>query len=414
MLAWRKKPDGFEWHEYIRTAVRHRREARRERVHAARRAAGEQMNAAGAALVAGSRAAGSAARDGTIAGVGTLALTLQAAWSLFLIAVQRVLSLLAQAVAAAMRPILAALARPNIGGPVVLAGAIALGAGIGRSRGVGLDNEAIATLAIGAVLMAALVPMLAAVRNWRLPQFPAVATRAMGPVLGLAILAGGAAWFASGGGLGNIAGVANLPLIGGKALQGRAQAVGADTLRVGSTTLRLAGIDVPEPEQRCGRAGGRGCRASAEVALSRLVSGRSVSCSISGSDSLGRSLGQCTAGDKDVAAELVRQGHVFAEEGMLSRYASQEREAKAAKAGIWSGADVERPSAFRAKSWEEAKRRAPDGCPIKGQVAGGSRTYVLPWDSDYDRLRVQKTRGERWFCSEREAVSAGFKAAQRG
>jgi hypothetical protein len=185
-------------------------------------------------------------------------------------------------------------------------------------------------------------------------------------------------------------------------------------LRVGSTTLRLAGIDVPEPEQRCGRAGGRGCRASAEVALSRLVSGRSVSCSISGSDSLGRSLGQCTAGDKDVAAELVRQGHVFAEEGMLSRYASQEREAKAAKAGIWSGADVERPSAFRAKSWEEAKRRAPDGCPIKGQVAGGSRTYVLPWDSDYDRLRVQKTRGERWFCSEREAVSAGFKAAQRG
>jgi hypothetical protein len=29
-------------------------------------------------------------------------------------------------------------------------------------------------------------------------------------------------------------------------------------------------------------------------------------------------------------------------------------------------------------------------------------------------LRVQKTRGERWFCSEREAVSAGFKAAQRG
>jgi hypothetical protein len=27
---------------------------------------------------------------------------------------------------------------------------------------------------------------------------------------------------------------------------------------------------------------------------------------------------------------------------------------------------------------------------------------------------VQKARGERWFCSEREAVSAGFKAAQRG
>ena len=413
MLAWRKKPDGFEWHEYIRTAVRHRREARRERVHAARHAAGEQMNAAGAALAAGSRAAGSAARDGTIAGVGALALTLQAAWSLFLIAVQRVLSLLAQVVAAAMRPILAALARPNIGGPVVLAGAIALGAGLGRSRGVGLDREAITTLVIGAVLMAALVPMLAAVRNWRLPHLPAIASRTVGTIAALGVLVGGAAWFASGGGLGSIAGVASLPLIGGKPLQGRANAVGADTLRIGSTTLRLAGIDAPEPEQRCGR-GGKRCGTSAEAALSRLVSGHSVRCTLSGTDNAGRSLGQCTVGDKDVAAELVRQGQVVAEDGILARYAGQEREAKAAKAGIWAGGDVERPSAFRAKSWEEAKRRAPDGCPIKGQVAGGSRTYVLPWEPDYDRLRVQKTRGERWFCSEREAVSAGFKAAQRG
>ena len=59
-------------------------------------------------------------------------------------------------------------------------------------------------------------------------------------------------------------------------------------------------------------------------------------------------------------------------------------------------------------------RRAPDGCPIKGQVTASSRTYVLPWSPDYERARVQSTRGERWFCSEQEAVAAGFKAAQRG
>jgi hypothetical protein len=92
---------------------------------------------------------------------------------------------------------------------------------------------------------------------------------------------------------------------------------------------------------------------------------------------------------------------------------SQEREARSAKAGLWSG-DVERPAAYRDKLWAEAKRRAPDGCPIKGQVAGAQRTYVLPWSPDYERARVQKTRGERWFCSEQEALAAGFKAAQRG
>jgi hypothetical protein len=114
-----------------------------------------------------------------------------------------------------------------------------------------------------------------------------------------------------------------------------------------------------------------------------------------------------------VGAELVRQGHVFADGSILARYAAQEREARAAKAGVWATGDTERPAAYRAKIWEEAKRRAPDGCPIKGQVTGTSRVYVLPWAPDYERVRVQKARGERWFCSEQEALSAGFKAAQR-
>ena len=85
---------------------------------------------------------------------------------------------------------------------------------------------------------------------------------------GLLVLVGGAAWFASGAGLGNLGSVASLSLIGGgKSLQGRAYAVGADTLRIGGTTVRLTGIDAPESEQRCGtgsqgvalRRRGRGC-----------------------------------------------------------------------------------------------------------------------------------------------------------
>jgi endonuclease YncB( thermonuclease family) len=405
MFAWRKKPDGFEWHEYIRTAVKQRREARRERVHAARRAAGQNMNAAGAALAAGSRAAGSAARDGAVAGAGAVGLGLLNLWSL-----------LVHGLRVATRPILNAVARPNIGGPVILAGAIALGAGLGRSRGVGFDREAAMTLAIGIVLMAALVPMLAPLTSWRLPRLSALSGRAATMAAGLLVLVGGAAWFASGAGLGNLAGVANLSLIGGgKSLQGRANAMGADTLRVAGTTIKLTGIDAPESEQRCGKAARAWrCGAAAEAALSRLVSGRSVTCNLGGSDEAGRALGQCTIGDKDVGAELVRHGHVFAEGSILVRYAGQEREARAAKAGLWAAGDAERPADYRAKVWEEAKRRAPEGCPIKGQVAGASRVYVLPWAADYERVRVQKARGERWFCSEQEAVSAGFKAAQRG
>jgi endonuclease YncB( thermonuclease family) len=406
MFAWRKKSDrGFEWHQYIRTAVRARREARRERVDAARRAAGQHINAAGVALAQGSRAAGSAARDGAIAGAGALGLLVQNLWSL-----------LVHLVRTLMRPILGAVARPTIGIPVALAGAVALGATIGRYRSLGFDREAAITLIVGIVLAAALLPTLSRMTGWRLPQLPNLPGKVVAIAATLALAVAGIAWFATGGASSKLAGLtSSLPFVGGTSLQGRAYATGPDSLRIGNTVVKLSGVEAPEAEQRCGT-GARvwRCGATAEAALARLVSGRTIACSTSGEDSAGRTLGRCSYGDKDVAAELVRQGYVFADGTFLARYGSQEREARAAKAGIWSAGDVERPAAFRAKIWEEAKRRAPEGCPIKGQVTGAARTYVLPWSPEYGRLQVQKTRGERWFCSEQEAVAAGFKAAPRG
>jgi endonuclease YncB( thermonuclease family) len=401
MFAWRKKSDGgFEWHEYIRTTIKLRRDARRQRVRDARRAAGQQVHAAGAALVAGSRAAGGAVGQGARAGAGALGLGLLALWTLIVHLLGRVI-----------RPIAGLVARPNIGGPLGLAGAIAVGAGIGRSRGVGLDREALTSLVIGAVLLMSLLPILARSTTWR-PR--GMSARTAMTAVGLGLLVVGAAWFAGGGGVGKLAVVGNLPLMGGKPLEGSAYAVSGDSLRVGATTMRLTGIEAPDSEQRCGKAGRSWrCGAAAESALARLIGGRRVSCTLSGTDEAGRSLGRCTVGQKDVGAELVRQGHVFAEAGLLARYGGEEREARAAKAGLWSG-DAERPDAYRAKLWEEAKRRAPDGCPIKGQVTGSARIYVLPWSPDYDRVRIQKARGERWFCSEREALAAGFRAAQGG
>jgi endonuclease YncB( thermonuclease family) len=401
MFTWRKKSDGFEWHKYIRTTIKVRRDARRQRVVDARRAAGQQMQAAGVALVAGSRAAGGAMHQGARAGAGALGLALQAGWAFFL-----------HAIGSIVRRIAAAVAPPLIGVPVGLVGGILLGAGIGRWRGLGPDREAVVTLVIGVVLMASLLPVLGRAIAWRPPTLPA---RVTAMLAGLALLVTGAAWIGNGGGLGRLAVLSNLPLIGGsRSLHGYAYAVGSDTLRIGGTVLRLTGIDTPEAEQRCGKAGRSWrCGAAAEIALSRLVDGQRVSCALSGSDGAGHALGRCTVGRKDLGAELVRQGHLFAEGGILARYAAEEREARAAKAGMWSG-DVERPAEYRAKLWEEARRRAPDGCPIKGRVTGSARIYVLPWSPDYERARVQKSRGERWFCSEQEAVAAGFKAAQRG
>jgi endonuclease YncB( thermonuclease family) len=231
-------------------------------------------------------------------------------------------------------------------------------------------------------------------------------------------LAAGIFWFATRSGS-NLAGMTSeLPLIGGgKSLQGRATAIAGDLLRISGTTVRLAGVEAPERQQLCGAGSGNRrprCGAAAQAALSELVGGRPIACALSGTDEAGRPLATCTRDKLDINAELVRQGHVFAASGLFASYTGAEREAKAAKAGVWAGGDVLRPSDFRAKIWDEAKRRAPDGCPIKGLVTGGSRVYVLPWAADYERGRIQKTRGERWFCSEEEARAAGWKPAPRG
>jgi endonuclease YncB( thermonuclease family) len=340
----RKKPEGgFEWHEYIRTTIRLRRDKRRQKVEDARRAAGQQMKAAGVALAAGSRAAGGAAVHGARAGAGALGLLLQGA-----------ASVVAHLVRSIVRPVAGLVARPNIGVPVALAGALVLGAGIGRARAIGVDAEAAMTLLAGAVLSLSLLPMLARLTAWRPPR---IAPRAAAAAAGLAVLTGGAAWLAGGGGSRSLAILDRLPLIGsGKPLDGYAHAVGADSLRISNTVVRLSDVEAPEPEQRCGKAGRTWrCAAAAEFALARLVNGRRVSCALSGNDTSGRALARCTVGRKDVGAELVRQGHVFAEGVLLPRYGGEEGAARAAKAGLWSG-EIERPAAYRAKATRKVAR----------------------------------------------------------
>jgi endonuclease YncB( thermonuclease family) len=288
------------------------------------------------------------------------------------------------------------------------ASAMALGVGIGRYRGAGLDGEVIVMVTIGCVLMATLLPMSLQRLTGRFPRVAGLPARVALAAAAGAVLASGTVWFAYLGTSG-FAGIG-----GGKEVVGRASAVAGDLLKVGGTTVRLSGIDVPERDQRCGKDNNRWrCAEAAQSALLKVVSGRAVRCRLWGTDEGGRPLGFCSIDSVDINAELVRQGYAFAQVGLFARYGAQEREARNAKAGMWIG-DAQRPAEIRAKAWEEAKRRAPDGCPIKGQMTSGERVYLLPGTPDYDRVRVVTSRGDRWFCSEQDAASAGFKAAQRG
>ena len=55
------------------------------------------------------------------------------------------------------------------------------------------------------------------------------------------------------------------------------------------------------------------------------------------------------------------------------------------------------------------------GCKIKGNIsiATGNKVYHVPGAEDYDSTLIDPGRGERWFCTESEAIANGWHKAPR-
>ena len=52
----------------------------------------------------------------------------------------------------------------------------------------------------------------------------------------------------------------------------------------------------------------------------------------------------------------------------------------------------------------------PPGCTIKGNISvSGKRIYHLETQASFPGIRIQVAKGERWFCSEAEAIDNGFR-----
>ena len=108
-----------------------------------------------------------------------------------------------------------------------------------------------------------------------------------------------------------------------------------DTVKVSSLAVRLAGVEAPDRSQTCLKPGNRrwDCSAAARDALSKLVRGKRITCTLTGDDAAGIRAGNCrTSTGTDIAAELVRNGHVFAASGFFAAYSNEETEARTAPA----------------------------------------------------------------------------------
>ena len=197
-------------------------------------------------------------------------------------------------------------------------------------------------------------------------------------------------------------------------ISGEVSIFDGDTLEIGPVLLRLHGIDAPENGQKCTtRDGGAWrCGAAASARMANFISGKALDCNPLDRDPYGRIIARCTADGVDLGALMVREGLAWAFLEYSMDYAEMETAARDAGLNVWQ-AETQTPWDYRNDKWNRAVEARPDGCPIKGNIGAGKvKIYHTPWSPNYGTTKIDETKDEVWFCTEAEALAAGW-VAQR-
>jgi len=221
----------------------------------------------------------------------------------------------------------------------------------------------------------------------------------------------------------------------GEGVTGVPQIVDGDTVYIGEHKIRLNGIDAPETDQVCLDAAGQPsrCGISAKEELERHFGGRQVKCELGDKDRYRRSLGDCHLGPESMSRWLVRNGWALAFRRYSGEFIADEDHARERKAGLWAGAFIA-PWDWRHRNGHtivlgavavphDAQRKLlapanlsepPDSrCVIKANMKrDGECIYHVPGGQSYNRLRMDRAKARRWFCSPAEAEAAGCRRSK--
>lgn len=211
---------------------------------------------------------------------------------------------------------------------------------------------------------------------------------------------------------------------------GSARVVDGDSLEMPGARIRLFGIDAPEGRQTCQRNGSAWqCGREAADQLTSVIGDRPVVCEQQDRDRYGRMVAICSVGDIDLSRAMIQAGMAVALPQFTDAYVVDEARAKSFKLGLWAS-QFDMPAAYRAanpaiapasppppkqlvvpRQSHAPQWRAPepysDGCVIKGnRNRKGQWIYHLPGMPYYEA-----TRPEEVFCTEAQAVAAGYRRA---
>src|ERR1700716_1925750 len=211
-------------------------------------------------------------------------------------------------------------------------------------------------------------------------------------------------------------------------IEGRAKPVDGNSFNI---EIRIFGIDAPEPGQTCKDAQGLSyaCGRIARDAMAELLKGRTVHCEKKDQDTkYGRPVAICYSDGLDVGAAMVDRGLAVAYRDYSFKYVPNEEQAKAARRGLWAGT-FETPKDYRARNFGGGNATLlipydpgtcpppppdprPPQCAIKGNIGGQRgqpRIYHMPGSRGYEVVVIAPAKGERYFCSEQDALACGWR-----
>ena len=203
--------------------------------------------------------------------------------------------------------------------------------------------------------------------------------------------------------------------VNAETVSGRVTVIDGDTLEMHGQRIRLHGIDAPESGQSCADKNGTTYRCGQISAnqMASYVRGYTVNCNATDRDRYGRLVAACSVNGEDINKRLVREGWALAYRQYSRDYVRTETQAKRDSAGMWQGRFIE-PWKWRKGSRLASTKQDKSGdCVIKGNISSSGKIYHTPESPWYSRTKINTQKGERWFCSEEEAETAGWRAPRR-
>jgi endonuclease YncB( thermonuclease family) len=207
-------------------------------------------------------------------------------------------------------------------------------------------------------------------------------------------------------------------------------------VQIGTSRIRLGGIDAPSVDQLCLNNSGERwtCGIAARDELIKHTDNKTWTCRVIRTEARGRLVARCEVDGEDIQKWMAKSGWALSYVRFSHDYDADEKAARDAKAGMWQGAFIA-PWDWRVRNKKTAilgAAKPPDSanaillasasgsvapspdCTIKGNVnRAGECIYHKPTSRWYAKIEMKISKGTRWFCSVDEAEAAGCRETKR-